>query len=378
MALADDLLAVLDDPTHMWAHALRELSRDAQRLFLTLVTLPKPVTADVLQVAYTSQTPQRSESFTDSLRSLEDSFVTIDRYYGDQRLVRFRNPSLQDFANVYISEHSDWFGELLSAPAYYEQVVIVINLAMAEESYIVDTRTRRRKSSSPKYLGIRNWAERHSSRLVKLAVSLLSSERAEYFITARKSRTAELIAVLQAYGVPTDPAIRKELLTAFREWLNPIGHDQATMVIDGLKDAQIRALLDSILDDRSLTGLRGNILDKDNWRYGILSKIDRLLELDSESSWDTWGQDYLDYARQLAHDLDNTTSYDDLTSAIDELNEVGDTLGLDLYDEIRGLKERRDNLPSTNDYDEIESSASATVEPDRDALKLHSIFESLL
>src|ERR1700733_12583349 len=102
MALADDLLAVLNDPTHMWSHALKELSSDAQRLFLTLTLLPKPVSSDVLQVSFTSQTSSRSASFLDSLRSLEDSFISIDKRYADRRSVAFRNPSLQDFANAHL------------------------------------------------------------------------------------------------------------------------------------------------------------------------------------------------------------------------------------------------------------------------------------
>lgn len=85
MALADDILAVLDNPTHMWSHALRELSQESQRLFLTLSLLPQPILIDDLQIAYSAQSFNRTEPFLDSLRALDDSFISISAGTRDRR-----------------------------------------------------------------------------------------------------------------------------------------------------------------------------------------------------------------------------------------------------------------------------------------------------
>src|SRR6201999_64380 len=102
VSLADDLMAVLDDPTHMWSHALKGSSRDSQRLFLTLALLPQPAAVDDVQVAYSAQRVIAAESFMDSLRALEDSFVGISAGSQGVRWIRFRNPSLEDFSHQYL------------------------------------------------------------------------------------------------------------------------------------------------------------------------------------------------------------------------------------------------------------------------------------
>jgi len=131
MALADDILAVLDNPTHMWSHALRELSQESQRLFLTLSLLPQPILIDDLQIAYSAQSFNRTEPFLDSLRALDDSFISISAGTRDRRWVDFRNPSLLDFCEEYLNQYSDWLDSLLSQPIYYEQIAGVYELAMA-------------------------------------------------------------------------------------------------------------------------------------------------------------------------------------------------------------------------------------------------------
>ena len=131
MSLADEILAVLDNPTRMWSHALRELSQEGQRLFLTLPLLPQPILIDDLQVAYTTQHFNKTEPFLDSLRALDDSFVSISAGTRNQRWVDFWNPSLQDFSHEYLNQYTDWLDSLLSSPVYYEQIASVYELAMA-------------------------------------------------------------------------------------------------------------------------------------------------------------------------------------------------------------------------------------------------------
>jgi hypothetical protein len=89
------------------------------------------VSAEVLQIVYTSQAASRSEPFMDSLRSIEGSFVTIgkSRWFPS---VDFRNPSLHDFANRYVDDNSDELDALLSVPVFFEQIISAFNLSMAQ------------------------------------------------------------------------------------------------------------------------------------------------------------------------------------------------------------------------------------------------------
>src|SRR5271157_2470247 len=378
MALADDLLAVLDDPTHMWSHALRELSVDGQRLFLTLTLLPKPVSSDVLQIAYTAQTLDRSETFLESLRSLEDSFISIERRYADLRLVGFRNPSLLDFATIYIDNNSDWLDSLLSAPKYFEQIIIVFSLAMTKTATVVNPRDRSRKDARPKYPGIRRWVERRFSELITTAVNLLDAEKAEVYVVRGSSRLGQLLEIMAAYGTPTKSAILDKLRTKVEEAVYPATRESADVMVELLRKPNYRRLLDELLNDNACAVMRESILDKDAWKFAVLSDLDWLLELELEESWESWGNDYVSYARQLAEELADSTDDDELRVAIKELNSVGDMLGADLYNEISMLEQQREVLKQYEDYNDDELPLSGSGNAVDESAELDRIFASLL
>src|SRR5450756_196505 len=182
MPLADDLLAILNDPTHMWSHALKEASRDSQRLFLTLALFSKALTVDDLQIAYSEQNSATSESFMDSLRALEDSFVKIRAGYQGIRWVDFRNPSLQDFSHEHLNEYSDWLDTLLSTPMYYEQIIGTYKLGMSRKPATILLKPR---GSAPpiktiregdrKFDGIHRWLRRHHGQIATKAIDLALS-----------------------------------------------------------------------------------------------------------------------------------------------------------------------------------------------------------
>jgi hypothetical protein len=376
MPLADDLLAVLNNPTHMWSHALKELSVDGQRLFLTLTLLPDPVSSDVLQIAYTSHTSNRSESFLDSLRSLEDSFVAIEKRYTDDRSISFRNPSLQDFANAYLDSNPDWLDTLLSAPKYYEQIIAVFNLAMAQTAQLIDARTRSRKDAPPKYPGIKGWVDRRADKLTETAIKLLAAVPTDFFRYVRKTRFGQLLEITAVYGLPTKKKVLHKLRVAAALAVQPSTQVEAKAMLELLSEPVYRRLLDKLLQDSAAAVMRESILDKDSWKFAILAELDKLLELDSEETWDSWGSDYVEYARQLAEDLADSDDDEDLRMAIDELTSIGTMLGVDLYSEINALEQRRDDLPEGDDYDDIKP--SAPVNSIVDSTRLHEIFASLL
>ena len=181
MSLADEILRVLDDPTYMWSHALKEVSQDGRRLFLTLPLLPQPISTDELQVAYSTQKFNPAETFLDSLRALEDSFISIEAGVGGDRLVNFRNPSLQDFSQEYLNRYTDWLDRLLSNPVFYEHVINVYNLAMSRLPGSRKVSARRPhqtvyQEGELRFLGIRAWVITHHQRLLGKAIDLALSD----------------------------------------------------------------------------------------------------------------------------------------------------------------------------------------------------------
>jgi hypothetical protein len=379
VALSDDLLAVLDDPTHMWTHALKELSNEAQRLFLTLTLLPKPVSSDVLQIAYTAQVLNRSESFLDSLKSLEDSFISIEKPYGDLRRVSFRNPSLQDFAIAHLNANSDWLDMLLSSPKYFEQVVNVFSLAMSSPVVLINPQTRSRRPGAPRHSGIKTWVARQAKGLIGTAVNLLEAEGSETSRDNRKLRLGQLLEIMAIYGIPTDNAVLKGLKKATAIAMRPDGRESANAMLTLLETPSYRRLLDDFLGDEAAAVMRTNVLDKDDWKFAVLARLDRLLKCAWEDSWESWGGDYVHYARQLAEELSDSTNDEELRKAISEMEEINSMLDADLYEEINTLEERRSRLPRDEDYDDNSSGEARIGQIDEaDTRQLDRIFSTLL
>lgn len=366
MALADDLLTVLDDPQYMWAHALKELSGDAQRLFLTLTLLPKPVSTDVLQVAYTSQAATRAEPFLDSLRALEDSFVSIKKPYSRVRSVSFRNPSLQDFANKYVDENSDFLEILLSTPVFYEQIIGAFSLAMAQSAVRIDVHTGKRVDTPAKYAGIKQWVLRQSDRLIKEAMDLLNAERAEIYGSLGRSRFSQLLEVMATYGMPIGAETHEELRSQALSVVNPLDGRSADISMQLISNPVYKPLIDRILNVDSAAAMREHLINRGTWTFGFLLRLDEMLGLNQLDSMVEWGFEYEEYARQLTAELANSVDYGDIQDAIDELTHLNDKMILiHLDDEIEKLENQREALIGrSRDYDE----------PDNDTL--YSISDS--
>jgi hypothetical protein len=357
MPLADDLLAVLDDPTHMWSHALRELSQESQRLFLTLPLLPKPISMDDLQIAYSTQSLDKSGLFLDSLRALEDSFISISEGTQKRRWISFRNPSLQDFAQEYLNQRSDWLDGLLGAPAYYEQIAGVYELAM----------TRHPRPGGPlytaalyegpvKYAGIQSWViRRHNDLLAKAVALALSNSTIEVYVQSGRSEfwamLKELIEIMLSYGDSLGPTEQKSFGRLIEKGLRPVGKSSATTMFELLQERRTGELIARYSVNNAMEVLRSNILDKDVWKFTLLSMIDEWLEVDPEESLTAWGNDYMAYVHQIVNDLSDSTDGWRLDEAIREIDEMAGFLGLDLDDSLSALQNRLDDLPPEREED---------------------------
>jgi hypothetical protein len=392
IVLADDLLAVLDNPTHMWTHALKELSSDAQRLFLTLVLLPEHVSTEVLRAAYTSQTAARSEPFMDSLRSVEGSFVTIEKHSRPRSsVVGFRNPSLQDFANKYLDGNPDVIDALLSVPVFYEQIIGVFSLAMAQSENKMASQTRKRVNTQPKYPGIRAWVERRADRLIAHAIGLLDAQRAGLFLI-ENGRIRQLLELMAVYGMP--PAARESRSSRKQvlKMLNPSNRRAADNTVELLGDPIYRDLLCKILQADAAAVMRRNVLTRASWKYRILIRLDRMLNLNPSESWQSWGIEYVAYAQKIIADADWLAhSYrSDIRDMLDELLYLKVTFGADLDDEIAVLQKRAySSYDGDSGYDSLGASYRESAEGDDDPSdseldwayeceELEQIFDSLL
>jgi len=393
MSLAEDLLAVLNDPTYIWSHALRESSQDSQRLFLTLPLLLQPIAVDDLQVAYSSQRFNQAEPFLDSLRALEDSFISIDAGTQGKRWVSFRNPSLQDFSHEYLNKYSDWLDSLLSEPVFYEQIIGAYEIAMSRLPGVSKVSPgpppRLVYDEGPvKFSEIRSWVVRRHEHLIGKAISLaLSGSEIEpvrqYEKKTISAKFKKLSEVILTFGEPSGLPTKQSLSELVDRALRPADESSAIAIHDLLRGGKAAHLVQRYSAGDAMDILRESILDKDTWKFSILSLIDHHLGINSEASMEQWGNDYLAYLEDFVYEMLQSDDYEDLDNAIHEIGDISSFLEVDLYDSISALENRRDHLPSEEDddadYERYASENSSASRSSSDSMReLDNVFASLL
>jgi len=406
MPLANNILAVLDDPTHMWSHALRALSNESRRLFLTLTLLPHPIAIDDLQVVYSAQRFDRVESFSDSLQTLDDSFTSIvDSFISisagrNQRWIDFRNPSLQDFAQEYLNQHPDWLDSLLGMPVYYEQIARTYELAMAQHPDRISLPPR---SAGPpykkavhkgaaKYVGIRAWVtRRHSDLLAKamdlaLSNSVLSPRDYSHGYVRWLSRSEilnELIQIILAFDESLNNMLAQTFSRIIEQALESASMSSAADMLELIQGHKTGQLIEQYYAGNAVETLRSSILHEDDWKFPLLAKMDEALGTDPNVSMSEWGNDYVMYANQTVEELSNSDNWERLDQAINELEDTAYFLGLDLFDSISVLETRRDSLPPdpSEDYEGygFDTDSSSLRDGDMSSERqLDNIFRGLL
>lgn len=344
MTLADELLEVLNDPVHMWLHALRDLPYATQRLFLTLALLPTPVSLLDLQLAYMAQEFERTEALLDSLRSLEDSFIVIGGPPARkatpqrQREIRFRNPSLEEFGYSYLNTYPDWLSAVLSRPTYFEQIAKAFDLASSRND-------GGRRAGSYRYPEISAWVAANAAQLLSSSISLIAAN-VERPIHGRKGQIERLGLVLEfihAYKPSMEPGDSGVLRLFIQDALDPSSQRSAEDVAQLVENDRARRLLDELADVNSANKLRTNLLDKDEWKYSILLRLDQRLGL-HQTSMASWGERYISYAEQLVDDLTDCDDADTLEAVIRELEDMAAYLDVDLSTEINILQAGYDDI----------------------------------
>jgi hypothetical protein len=300
--------------------------------------------------------------------------------------IGFRNPSLEDFSHAYLDRHPDWLSGLLRAPIFYQQVTAIFKLAMAE--------TDSNSNGSPKYryTGIRSWVHAHSERLLTLAIKLRDDNKAgESFGEHRGRRIifmseapdpalrlSELMEIVKVFGPLRGTSARDGLLALAEIALDPHSKKTAEAILDILKVDWSRKMLDDLVGVDTASMLRGAILNKGTWKYSILHNLDGFLGIESYESLESWGNDYVGYAAQIVQVVSISDDEDEVYAAIQELQNIGDFLGVYLDDEIQVLEEYYSNFPaSKDDYDEIRSTKGESGLGDA-SRELDRIFETLL
>jgi hypothetical protein len=126
----DEFLRNLANPARIWNHAFRnDLSEAAQHILMVLGSMPTPVLLSDLKLAFDSFYQYRrkkigfttsSRDFEHALKELDGNFVKTD-LVGEDSVIDFHNPSVNDYMDSYLSESPNDVADLLQSAAFFEQ-----------------------------------------------------------------------------------------------------------------------------------------------------------------------------------------------------------------------------------------------------------------
>jgi len=200
-------------------------------------------------------------------------------------------------------------------------------------------------------------------------------------------RLGIILEFIYRYRPALDPTDADALRLFIVEALNPSSQRSADNVLQLVENEKTRRLLDELSGIDSAMTLRANLLDKDEWKYSILLRLDECFDLKQESIA-SWGEDYIAYAARFVDDLSDCDHRDTLSNAIRELEDMAAYLDADFTTEIMILQAGYDELSPKDDrsydsdYEWIDEDwESKVIEPPAGSTvgeKLDRLFESLL
>jgi hypothetical protein len=189
-AYGREFVAALDNPSRIWRHAFEEqLSPASQQLLMVLASLPDEVLLADTENAYSAFIDVRRarrgfqsglRDFHNALQEMDGNFISTSRI-GDNIVIRFHNPSVEDFLRYYLSQHSADVQDLLRSAIFFEQCLELArgsNDTKSEAAFknivdldaalrrLVETDTCRliRQSDGEKIIGVRHWQPPMSER----------------------------------------------------------------------------------------------------------------------------------------------------------------------------------------------------------------------
>lgn len=127
----DEFVRSLANPARIWDHAFRnDLSEAAQHVLLALASMPGTVLLSDLRAAFDSFYQHRrkkigfsasSRDFEHALKELDGNFVHTN-LVGEDQVIEFHNPSINDYLDSYLAESPPDVADLLQSVTFFEQL----------------------------------------------------------------------------------------------------------------------------------------------------------------------------------------------------------------------------------------------------------------
>lgn len=369
----------LDNPVEIWKHAFQnQISESSRYVLFTLLTLSGKVYSDDLKkcfyslVEYDTNTFKlqfNRETFNNSLKELENSFIKIEKDSHGNLYINFQNPSIQDFLINILKKDNDLKGSLLNSLIFIEQITNIFHVKTTKtKKVLLDDRLEKileeviiKGFDNFKYINRAN-----------------DEDEVSWFFNYKRNKSVwqKLLDIANFFDLNKNIRIVKFIVKKIDE-LKPKS-DYLETYVDLLIKITPLVELDkvSILSDffQSITTI------KDALAFKSLKTI-------LPTSYDKFIKDNFQEVSEKLETIVNENINSD-KEIEDEINEIIYILsgleseyGLDFYDQTRLLEEKLISLRSQNQNEEIEYTYEEDVDEsytdEQIFERIYDLFESL-
>jgi hypothetical protein len=377
MTLVESLVDLFDDPSTVWNSVFDSHLDDlGRRLVLTLATLPGEVFLDELALVVNAQAsaPENLARLEATLRTLDDTLVTIHQSWGGEIYLDWRNPGILDFAQMRIEHNPELLG-LLWPFLYYEQLDVIAGLALET---VRDPRSGARKPSFPR---IRHHVSANSKRYVKASIRLYKADSPANALSGL-SRLRSLLRIITFFQASIKPKLRRaaeKLLS--QEWAAIIAAFEPVKIAQFLASEDVRQGLVWILgedpapsytDDLISTEISINVVE-------ALEELRSVVDV-SEEVVENVRNRFGEFLRSHMDAVRDYNDVDDLTSEKRDIDALNYWLSEDDLNEFIDVYETQlEGFPSepNDEYDDVASQPAGGPTGDDTDMAIEQLFETL-
>ena len=360
----------LNNPQRLWKHAFEfQISGIAQQILIVMSTLTNHVLLDDLELAVgVYSTVISHNEFNKALRQLEGNFIIITKN-GNERVVRFSNPSIRDFIENYLSENIAELRSLINSLIFFDQCINlwnnkVCNVVLKEKlsQMFIDTLIKLFNANTFSFV--------EYSGISYLSKAVVHPEERFIFII-------EILQHLQTKNYPSDITQIEDFIYASIKNGNSKKQSSYPLLLKKLDEINFNI---NIHKDDWIKVMKLNLFENlEHFAiYEIFPKLENFYEdfFLSDEKKHIEENFILIIDEERRYYLEEETDTDNISGFCSSLEEVSSFLNIDVSDSIDVLDDRVRDLEEDQyaDYDDDEW---RDFERDNSGDNIESLFETL-
>jgi len=366
----------INNPKSVWKHVFEnQISKLSQCILANLMTAGTPILLDELKLITQNFAKTHTSKygivysgieFKKSIRELENTFIKISKDGGNQFVLEYQNPSVQDFLVYYFVEFEDYLKDIIQSTLYFNQLFKVF--ALQKSKFSINSKIL--LSGELKEMVIQKiMTEFEFLNSTALTRSYYSVFKKEHF-----SDYIKLNEINKNLTITDYPALREFMKNKFQVLLEPLE-------LEGEELNCYINLLYEFYDDFEIDGLK--LIKQFSENITQLEELEEFerLELFYSIEYKTFIESDKMFSEKIstliADEADNID--DDFEDRLAELITVADKFNVEIREVKKKIEKKIEDKQNEDDdnYDWSSENSANPIKKNDDNATIKNIFDSL-